>query len=61
MADERDSPDDLYPFAQALVRKLMKKHGLNWSSHRTEDAEQELFLAGWQVWRDEGDIGLAKN
>ncbi|MCA9208135.1 MAG: helix-turn-helix domain-containing protein [Planctomycetales bacterium] len=64
MADEhdsRDSPDDLYPFAKALVRKLLKRKGLQWDRHRVEDAEQELFLAGWQVWRDEGDIGLAKN
>jgi len=56
MADEhdsRDSPNDLYPFAQALVRKLLKKKGLNWDRHRVEDAEQDLFLAGWQVWQDE--------
>ncbi|MGE0759359.1 MAG: hypothetical protein AB7F89_19770 [Pirellulaceae bacterium] len=58
---ERDSPEDLYPFAQALVRTLLKEKGLRWSSHRVEDAEQDLFLAGWQVWKDEGDIGLAKN
>jgi len=64
MADEhdsRDSPGDLYPFAQALVRKLLKTKGLNWDRHRVEDAEQDLYLAGWQVWQDEGDIGLAKN
>lgn len=61
MAHERDSPDDLYPFARALVRKLVKRHGLEWSSHRIEDAEQDLFLAGWQVWREKADIGLAKN
>jgi hypothetical protein len=64
MADEhdsRDSPDDLYPFAQALVRKLLKKNGLKWDCHRVEDAEQELFLAGWRVWWDECDIGLANN
>lgn len=61
MANERDSPEDLFPFAQALVRTLLKEKGLRWSSHRVDDAEQELFLAGWQVWRDEGDIGLAKN
>jgi DNA-directed RNA polymerase specialized sigma24 family protein len=61
MADERDSPDDLYPFAQMLVRKLIKKHGLKWDEHRIEDSEQELFLAGWQVYQDEGDVGLAKN
>ena len=26
-----------------------------------EDAIQDLFLAGWQVWQDEEDVGLAKN
>jgi RNA polymerase sigma factor (sigma-70 family) len=61
MAHERDSPEDLFPFAQALVRTLLKEKGLRWSSHRVEDAEQDLFLAGWQVYQDEGDIGLAKN
>ena len=61
MSDDRDSPDDLHPFAQMLVRKLIKKYGLRWSEHRKEDAEQELFLAGWQTFRDEGDVGLAKH
>ncbi len=61
MAHERDSPEDLFSFAQALVRTLLKEKGLRWSSHRVEDAEQDLFLAGWQVYQDEGDIGLAKN
>jgi len=61
MANERDSPDDLYPFAKALVRKLVRRHGLDWNSHRVEDAELDLFLAGWQVWREKADIGLAKN
>lgn len=51
---ERDSPDDLFPFAQALVRTLLKENGLRWSSHRVDDAEQDLFLAGWQVYQDEG-------
>lgn len=34
MANERDSPDDLYPFAQALVRKLVKRHGLEWNNRQ---------------------------
>ncbi len=61
MADNRDSPDDLYPFARALVRKLVNRYQLTWDSHRKEDAEQDLFLAGWQVWQETQDIGLAKN
>ena len=59
--DERDRPEDLYPFAEALVRKLKVRHQLQWSEHRMEDAIQDLFLAGWQVWQDEEDVGLAKN
>ncbi len=58
MAENRDSPEDLYDFAQALVRKLKWRHHLKWDEHRLEDAAQDLFLAGWQ---DKGNIGLAKN
>lgn len=61
MAEERDSPEDLFNFAQALVRKLKMRRQLNWDEHRMEDAAQDLFLAGWQVWQDQGDLGLAKN
>lgn len=61
MVEERDSPEDLFKFAQALVRKLKRRRQLNWDEHRMEDAAQDLFLAGWQVWQDEGDLGLAKN
>lgn len=61
MSNGRDSPDDLYEFAQALVKDLLKSRGLKWSRHRLEDAQQDLFLAGWQVWQDEKDVGLAKN
>jgi len=60
MTEERDTPDDLYPFAEMLVKQLKKQHQLRWNKHRMEDATQDLFLAGWQVWKDEGDIGLAK-
>lgn len=61
MPKERDTPDDLYPFAQMLVRELKRKYQLRWNEHRMEDAEQDLFLAGWQVYQDEEDVGLAKN
>ena len=61
MSDERDSPDDLYPFAQMLVKQLLKQYRLRWNEHKLEDAVQDLFLAGWQVWSDEQDVGLAKN
>lgn len=61
MAENRDSPEDLFDFAQALVRKLKRRHQLEWDEHRAEDAVQDLFLAGWQVWRDQANVGLAKN
>lgn len=61
MAEQKQSPNDLYPFAQALVWQLVGKKRLPWSEHRIEDEIHTLFLAGWQVWSDEGDVGLAKN
>ena len=62
MTEERDTPDDLFPFAQMRVAKLKRQDPIQqWSRHQEEDAAQDLFLAGWQVWQDEGSIGLAKN
>ena len=61
MAEDRNSPEDLYDFAQMLVRKMKKRYQLEWDVHRREDAEQTLFLWGWQVYRDTGDVGLAKH
>jgi hypothetical protein len=61
MTEERDTPDDLFPFAQMLVKQLKAQHQLRWSRHKVEDAEQDLFLAGWQVWQNEQNVGLAKN
>jgi hypothetical protein len=60
MADQTQIAEELYSFAQALVRKLRpRQHG--WSAEDIEDAVQLLFLAGWQDYRDNGDLGLAKN
>ena len=47
MPKERDTPDDLYPFAQMRVKELKRKYQLRWNEHRMEDAERDLFLAGW--------------
>lgn len=58
---KRDSPEDFYDFAKALVKTLIWRHHLEWDEPRIEDAIQELFLAGWQVWCDTEDVGLAKN
>lgn len=61
MTEERDTPDDLFPFAPMLVKQLKAQHQLRWNKHKMEDAVQDLFLAGWQVWQDEKNVGLAKN
>ena len=58
---KRDLPEDLHDFAKALLGRLIRRHKLEWDEHRYEDAVQELFLAGWQVWCDKRDVGLAKN
>lgn len=57
MAKERDSPEDLFNFAQALVWTLKRRHQRNWNEHRMEDAAQDLFLAGFQVWQVQGHLG----
>lgn len=61
MLEQRDSPDDLYKFAKAQVKQLLKKKRVGWKRDRVEEAIQDLFLAGWEVWQDKHDVGLAKN
>lgn len=46
MADQPDIAEDLFSFAQALLRQLVKRHQLAWGEHRIEDAAQDLFLTG---------------
>lgn len=58
MTEYPDTPDDLYPFAEALVRKMNPP---GWDEHRKEDAIQELFLEGWKVYRETKNIGFAKH
>ena len=58
MTEHPDTPDDLYPFAEALVRKMNPP---GWDEHRKEDAIQELYLAGWKVYRETKNIGFAKH
>lgn len=60
MADQTQIAEDLYSFAQALVRQL-KPRQRGWNEQDVEDAIQLLFLAGWQDYTDNGDLGLAKN
>ncbi|GIX05009.1 MAG: hypothetical protein KatS3mg114_0878 [Planctomycetaceae bacterium] len=60
MADQTQIAEELYSFAQALVRKLKpRQHG--WNEPDVEDAVQSLFLEGWKDFCDNGDLGLAKN
>jgi len=61
MAEHTQSPDDLYLFAEALVLQIVKRYHLRWDNRRKQDAAQDLFLAGWQAWCEEGEVGLAKN
>lgn len=61
MPKERNTPDDLYPFAQMLVKRLQRKRAEPWSKHQEEDAVHDLFLAGWNVYQNDQNVGLAKN
>jgi RNA polymerase sigma factor (sigma-70 family) len=61
MADHAQVADDLYRTAFAIAMKVARQHGLAHDSHRVEDMAQTLFLAGWQVWRDKGEVGFAKH
>ncbi len=58
MNDETQVAEELYAFARAIVAKRTRRRG---GRHWQEDAAQELVLAGWQVYRDTGNIGLAKH
>lgn len=57
MAEQQDVVKDLEKYAKWLVARLDwgRDHG------RKDDAEQELLLAGWQVWLNEGNVALAKH
>lgn len=61
MTDSPEVTDDLYRTASAIAREVAAKNGRQGDRHLIEDMAQTLFLAGWQVWRDKGDVGLAKN
>lgn len=52
---------ELSSFAEAMVRKIVKQHGLSWCRNTIDDAVQTLVLAGWQDFQNSGDLGLAKN
>lgn len=60
MVDETKIAEDLLLFATKLVRKLRPKQQ-GWNEQDIEDGIQALFLAGWQDYKDNGDVGLAKH
>lgn len=68
MTDRPEVTDDLYRTAKALAREVAETFGDrrddpddNWARQHIGDWADTLFLAGWQVWRDEDDVGLAKH
>jgi len=61
MTDDRNVLDRLDRYAKAIARNRLHAFDLGFDSHRVEDIAQTLFLAGWQVWKDTGNEGLAKH
>ncbi|MBX3372274.1 MAG: helix-turn-helix domain-containing protein [Phycisphaeraceae bacterium] len=68
MTDRPEVTDDLYRTGKALAREVAETFGDrrdalddNWARQHIGDWADTLFLAGWQVWRDKGDVGLAKH
>jgi len=61
MTDRPEVTEDLYRTALAIAREIAAKNGRRRDEHLIEDMAQSLFLDGWQVWRDEGEVGLAKH
>ncbi len=61
MTDRNEIGMELDSYAKMLVRKLLVRKRLKWDCHQREDAAQDLLLAGWQVWKETEDMGLAKN
>jgi len=60
MADNNQAAKELIEFAEKLVWKLIREHGLKWHIPRREDAQNDLFVAGWEVWRETGNLGFAR-
>ncbi|MBN2583970.1 MAG: sigma-70 family RNA polymerase sigma factor [Planctomycetes bacterium] len=49
----------LEKYAKAVARKVLLKVDKGKDDFRRDDIAQSLLLAGWQVWKDTGDEGLA--
>jgi RNA polymerase sigma factor (sigma-70 family) len=61
MVDDKEVLDRLDCYAKAIARNLLLKFDSAHDRHRAEDIAQNLFLAGWQVWKAKGNEGLAKH
>jgi DNA-directed RNA polymerase specialized sigma24 family protein len=61
MPDDKEVLDRLDRYAKAIARNILAKFDLEHDRHRVEDIAQNLFLAGWQVWKAKGNEGLAKH
>ena len=60
MIDDNQAAKELEEFAETLVWRLVRRYGLNWGSHRREDVQYDLFVAGWEDWRETGNLGFAR-
>ncbi|MFO0975951.1 MAG: sigma-70 family RNA polymerase sigma factor [Planctomycetaceae bacterium] len=61
MDEEREAADELLRFAEVTVGTILAELGQKWSSHRKEDAEQDLVEIGWRVWLRTKNLGFARN
>jgi len=61
MVDDKEVLDRLDRYAKATARNLLRKFDLGRDRGRAEDIAQNLFLAGWQVWKAKGNEAFAKH
>lgn len=61
MVDDAQATKELVEFAEKLVWKLIRKRRLGWKIQRRENAEHKLFVAGWEDWRETGNLVFARN
>lgn len=61
MADDKEVLDRLDRYAKAIARNILCKFDLEYAHDRAEDIAQNLYIAGWLVWKDTGNEGLAKH
>lgn len=55
MTDPPEVTDDLYCSALAIAREVAAKNERRRDEHLIEDMAKTLFLAGGQVWREDGN------